>query len=260
MASPALSLASGTSLRSTVSKAEWQTRVDLACAYRLAHDFGLDDLVWNHISARVPGEADRFLLNPLGWGYDEITASSLVKVGLDGKPVDSDKSIGKTVNYTGFVIHGAIHAARHDIACVMHTHSQAGMAVSALADGLLPVMQDAFGFAGNVAYHDYEGLSIDLGECARLAADLGPHKAMILRNHGLLTCGESVADAFVQMYYLDKACRVQLAVQQTGQRLHLPPQEVVERAAKQSSYFPAGEIEWPALMRRMERKDPGFKS
>lgn len=247
-------------VKARCSEAEWQARVDLACAFRLAHHFGMDDLVWNHISARVPGTQDQFLLNPLGLTYDEITASSLVKVGLDGKPVDSEAKLGHAVNYTGFVIHGAIHGARHDVACVMHTHTDAGMAISALASGLLPVMQDAFGFAGNIAYHEYEGLSIDLSECARLAADLGQHKAMILRNHGLLTCGATVAEAFVTMYYLDKACRTQLAVLQTGQPLHLPPPAVIKRAAEQSNHYPAGHHEWPALLRLMERKDPGFKN
>jgi len=246
--------------KARVSEAEWQARVDLACAYRLAHHFGMDDLVWNHISARVPGEEGRFLLNPLGLSYDEITASSLVKVGLDGKPVDSDAKLGHAVNYTGFVIHGAIHAARHDIACVMHTHTHAGMAVSALACGLMPVMQDAFGFVDAVAYHEYEGLSIDLGECERLAADLGRHKVMILRNHGLLTCGATVAEAFVTMYYLDKACRAQLAVLQTGQPLHMPSPATVAKAAEQGRHYPAGQHEWPALMRMMERKDPGFRT
>ncbi len=246
--------------KARVSEAEWQTRVDLACAYRLAHDFGMDDLVWNHISARVPGEDNHFLLNPLGLSYEEITASSLVKVGLDGKPVGSDMNIGHAVNYTGFVIHGAIHAARHDVACVMHTHTLAGMAVSALDCGLIPVMQDAYGFVGNVAYHEYEGLSIDLGECERLAADLGQHKCMILRNHGLLTCGRTVAEAFVMMYYLDKACRAQLAVMQTGQKIHEPDPAVVAKVAVQNSHYPSGYHEWPALMRRMERKDPSFKN
>lgn len=246
--------------KARVSEAEWQTRVDLACAYRLAHDFGMDDLVWNHISARVPGEEGHFLLNPLGLAYDEITASSLVKVGLDGKPVGSDMNIGHAVNYTGFVIHGAIHGARHDVACVMHTHTLAGMAVSALACGLMPVMQDAFGFAGNVAYHEYEGLSVDLDECGRLAADLGEHRSMILRNHGLLTTGRTVAEAFVTMYYLDKACRTQLAVMQTGQPVHMPSPAVITKAAEQSRYYPSGQHEWPALMRRMERKDPSFKN
>lgn len=237
------------------SEAEWQTRVDLACAYRLAHHFGFDDLIWNHISARVPGEAEHFLLNPLGLGYDEITASNLVKIDLQGKVIEGEAK----VNYTGFVIHGAIHAARHDVACVMHTHTEAGMAVSALKRGLLPFVQDAFGFHERITYHDYEGLSLDTDECGRLQASLGDKRAMILRNHGLLTCGATVGEAFVQMYYLDKACRVQLQVLQTGEEIHLPPAEVMEKAAQQTAYFPAGQLEWPALVRRMERKDPSFK-
>ena len=237
-------------------EAEWQTRVDLACCYRLAHHFGMDDLVWNHISARVPGREDHFLLNPLGMTYDEITASGLVKIDLQGNVLEG----GPDINYTGFVIHGAIHAARHDVACVMHTHTLGGLAVSALQEGLLPIVQDAFPFHRRIAYHDYEGISVDTDECARLAASLGDKKALILRNHGLLTCGATVAEAFVTMYYLEKACRAQLAALQTGREIHLPSEEVMERSARQAERFAAGKYEWPALMRMMERKDPSFRS
>lgn len=237
-------------------EAEWQTRVDLACAYRLAHHFGMDDLVWNHISARVPGREEHFLLNPLGLGYDEITASGLVKIDLQGNVIEG----GPEINFTGFVIHGAIHAARHDIGCVMHTHTPGGLAVSALKEGLLPIVQDAFPFYRRIAYHDYEGISVDTDECARLAASLGDKKAMILRNHGLLTCGATVAEAFVTMYYLEKACRAQLAALQTGREIHLPDEAVMERSAQQAGRFAAGKYEWPALMRMMERKDPSFRS
>ncbi len=238
------------------SEAEWQARVDLAGAYRLAHHFGMDDLIWNHISARVPGREDHFLINPLGVTYDEITASGLVKIDLDGKVVEGEQEI----NYTGFIIHGAIHARRHDVGCVMHTHTPGGLAVSALKQGLMPVVQDAFIFHRRIAYHDYEGVSVDPGECERLAASLGHHKAMILRNHGLLTCGATVGEAFVMMYYLEKACRAQLAALQTGCEIHLPPEAVVEKAAQQSARFAAGKYEWPALLRLMDRKDPSFRS
>jgi len=239
-----------------MDEAEWQVRLDLACAYRLAHHFGYDDLVWNHISARVPGREDHFLINPLGLGFEEITASNLVKIDLEGRVVEGDAQI----NYTGFVIHGAIHRARHDVACVMHSHTIAGMAVSALREGLLPLVQDAFIFHNRLATHDYEGVSLDTAECDRLAGHLGQQKAMLLRNHGLLTCGTTVGEAFVLMYYLDKSCRVQLEVMQSGAAVVLPDEATIEKAAQQSTRFAAGKYEWPALMRRMERKDPSFRS
>ncbi len=189
------------------SEAERRTRVDLAACYRLAAHFGYDDIIWNHISARIPGEEGGFLINRLGLRYDEITASNLLKVDLDGQVIEGE---GET-NLTGFVIHSAIHARRPDISCVMHCHAEAGMAVSTLDEGLVPLVQDAFMFYQRVRYHDYEGLSTDLEERERLAASLGQAQVMIMRNHGLLTAGRSVAEAFILMHYLVKACRVQMA-------------------------------------------------
>ena len=178
------------SLRERVSAAEWQARVDLAACYRLVALFGMNDLVYNHITARVPDEEGRFLINPYGYAYEEITASSLVKIDFDGSVV-LDSGTGYGVNRAGFVIHSAVHRARHDVACVIHTHSPAGMAVSALKCGLLPLTQNAM-FFGAIGTHDYEGPAIDLDEQARLVRDLGDNAALILRNHGLLTAGRTV--------------------------------------------------------------------
>jgi ribulose-5-phosphate 4-epimerase/fuculose-1-phosphate aldolase len=239
--------------RSRGSEAEHQTRVDLAACYRLAAHFGYDDVIWNHISARVPGE-ESFLINPLGLRYDEIRASNLVKVDPEGRVLD-----GGETNVTGFVIHSAIHRNRPDIQCVMHSHTEGGLAVSALAEGLLPMVQDAAMFYGRIAYHAYEGLSTDLDERERLAANLGDGFAMILRNHGLLTAGRTVGEAFVRMHYLERACRVQIAVLSTGREISLPPPEVWEKAVQQYESFVPGRLEWPALVRLMDQLDPSFR-
>src|SRR5947207_10249166 len=183
------------SMRERVSRDEWATRVDLAACYRLVHHYGMDDLVYNHISARVPGEEGHFLINAYGMTYDEISASSLLKIDFDGKIVQ-DSGTGYGINHAGFVIHGAVHRGRPDVACVIHTHSPAGMAVSALKCGLLPLTQNAM-FFGELGYHDYEGPAVDLDEQKRLIRDLGAGAAMILRNHGLLTAGRTVCEAFV---------------------------------------------------------------
>ncbi len=246
--------ASSAKTAKVVSTAEWQTRVDLAAAYRLTAHFGMDELIWNHISARVPGEDKAFLINPMGWRFDEITASSLLKVDHEGRMID-----GGETNYTGFVIHSAIHLRRPDVACVMHTHSEGGLAVSALEEGLLPMTQDAFGFKDRVAYHDYEGLSLELEERERLAEDLGDRFVMILRNHGLLTAGRTVGEAFVLMYFLERACRVQMAVLASGRKIALPPEAVRDKAAEQSNRFPTGHHEWPALLRLADKLDPSFR-
>ncbi|MDH3603317.1 MAG: class II aldolase/adducin family protein [Candidatus Tectomicrobia bacterium] len=237
-------------------EAEWQARVDLAAGYRLADRFGFSDIVWNHITARVPGSEPHFLINAFGLRYDEITASNLVKIDLDGNVVDGHADI----NVTGFVIHSAIHAVRDDVMCVMHAHSPAGLAVSALASGLQPVIQDAMMFYNRIAYHDYEGLSIDIGERQRLAEHLGSHKAMILRHHGLLTVGRTVGEAFMLMYYLERACQVQMQVLSSGEPLRTPPAEVCERAACQYEQFAPGKYEWPALVRLLDRDSPDYKT
>jgi ribulose-5-phosphate 4-epimerase/fuculose-1-phosphate aldolase len=239
--------------RERVSDAEQEARIDLAACYRLTAHFGYDDVIWNHISARIPGE-ESFLINPLGYRYDEITASNLVKVDLEGKVIG-----GGETNLTGFVIHSAIHRRRPDIQCVLHTHSQGGLGVSALAEGLIPMVQDSAMFHKRVSYHAYEGLSTDLDERERLAESLGDGYAMILRNHGLLTVGRSVAEAFMLMHYLERACRVQLQVLATGREISLPPPEVLDKAVEQYQGFWPGTYEWPALVRLMDKVDPSYK-
>jgi ribulose-5-phosphate 4-epimerase/fuculose-1-phosphate aldolase len=197
------------SLQRRVSDEEWAARLDLAACYRLAVHFGMTDLIYTHISARVPGPEHHFLINAFGLLWDEISASTLVKVTLDGEVVEDPTGSG--INRAGYVIHSAVHRARPDVGCVMHTHTQAGIAVSAQEDGLLPLSQHAMRFSNSIAYHDYEGLALDLDEQVRLVSDLGDRPAMILRNHGLLVCGESVAQTFDLMYYLERACRTQVS-------------------------------------------------
>ena len=188
------------SMRSKVSAAEWQARIDLAACYRLIALFGMNDLIYNHATVRVPDEEGHFLINAYGYAYEEVTASSLIKIDLDGNIV-LDSGTGYGINRAGFVIHSAVHGARHDVGCVIHTHSAAGMAVSALQCGLLPLTQNAM-FFGEIGYHDYEGPAVDLDEQKRLIHDLGDRAALILRNHGLLTAGKTVCDAFVTMHCL----------------------------------------------------------
>lgn len=243
------------------SEAEWAMRVDLAACYRLIHAHGWCDQIYNHITARVPDEPSHFLINPFGLAYDEVCASNLVKIDLDGNVVDGS-SYG--INAAGYTIHSAIHAARHDAVCVLHTHSDAGTAVSCLEDGFLPMTQGGFQFYNRMAYHDYEGIALDLSERDRLVADLGKSWAMILRNHGLLTLGQTVSHAFTRLYYLEQACRVQIQVMQTGRKINLPPHEVCEHTAKQwddgIEGMRAKELpEWPAYLRMLDRKDPSFR-
>lgn len=235
--------------------AEWERRVELAACYRLADRFGFSDIVWNHITARVPGTEKHFLLNRFGLRHDEVTASNLIKLDLAGNVLDGPED----VNVTGFVIHSAIHAAREDVVCVMHAHPPGGLAVSALECGLIPMIQDAMPFYNRIAYHDYEGLSTDTSECERLAANLGAHNAMIMRNHGLLTVGRSVGEAFMLMYSLERACRVQMQVLASGQAASLPSADVCERAARQYEDFWPGRYEWPALIRLLDAEDPSYR-
>jgi ribulose-5-phosphate 4-epimerase/fuculose-1-phosphate aldolase len=240
-----------------VSDAERQVREDLAACYRLVAHFGMDDGIYTHISARVPGEHDAFLINPYGMLFNEITASSLVKVGFDGLPLHDTPY---DVNPAGFTIHSAIHLARPEAACVAHTHTVAGVAVSSLAAGLQPVNQWSLQFHDRVAYHEYEGIALDHEERERLVADLGERKVMILRNHGLLTTGRSVAEAFILMMNLDRACRVQVAIQSTGQPVHAVSAEVAEKTARQYARGDSNRLpgapdpharEWRALLRRL---------
>ena len=237
------------------SEAEWGARVELAAAYRLVDQFGMTSLIYNHITARVPGIEDHFLINEFGLGYEEVTASNLVKIDMEGNILEEG---AHRINFTGYVIHSAIHAARRDVACVMHTHTPYGMAVSALEEGLLPLQQEAYQFHERVAYHEFEGVAVDVDELERLVTDLGGRNAMIMRNHGLLTVGRSVAEAWVRMWQLEEACKVQVLAQSTGQELRQAPSGAIEKAA---SYFDraSSDLEWAWLLRRLERTDPSYK-
>jgi ribulose-5-phosphate 4-epimerase/fuculose-1-phosphate aldolase len=246
------------SLRERVSRDEWATRVDLAACYRLVHHYGMDDLVYNHISARVPGEEGHFLINAYGMTYDEITASSLVKIDFDGNVVQ-DSGTGYGINQAGFVIHSAIHRGRPDVACVIHTHTPAGMAVSAMKCGLLPLTQNAMFFSA-VGYHDYEGPAVDLDEQKRLVRDLGGNVAMVLRNHGLLAVGATIPEAFITMYWFERACQAQALAMQT--EVQLPGKDTILKTNER--YKPGqrrriGELEWAGLLRLAERRYPGFR-
>ena len=244
-----------------VSDAEWDTRVQVAASYRLAAKFGLTDLIYTHISARVPGTDNQFLINPHGWFFDEITASSLVKIDVDGKPIGDERF---EVNAAGFTIHSALHQARHDVECVVHLHTTAGMAVAATKCGLLPLNQISMQFYNRVNYHDYEGISLDLDERSRIVQSMGDAHYLILRNHGLLTTGRSVAEAFTRMYYLNRACEIQVQTLSMGQEVALPSPEVCEHAAKQHddyAYLDTVHLdrEWTALLRWLDRDRDNYK-
>lgn len=251
------------SLKGSVSAAEWEARVDCACAYRLVHHFDMDDLIYNHISARIPG-TEEFLLNPFGLMYEEICASSLIKVNLKGEVLwqpQWPKGLDYTFNLAGFVIHGAIHEARHEVQCIIHTHSLAGMAVASLEKGLLPMTQTAMRFS-KVGYHDYEGVVLERDERKRLIANLGDADVMLLRNHGTLAVGKSVAEAFNNMYRLERACRAQLLAQAANDRVLLPPPAVIEKTNhlyRPEVRRPMGLLEWPAMRRLADRIDPSYK-
>lgn len=247
--------------RAQVSAAEWQARVDLAACYRLVAHFDMTDLIYTHITLRVPDEPSQFLMNPFGSLFDEVCASSLVRINIDGEvlaPADAK------INPAGFVVHSAIHRQREDAHCVLHTHTSAGMAVAALRHGLLPLNQKGLMFHNRLAFHEYEGLAFDLSERERLVADLGEHRAMLLRNHGLLTLGEDCAEAFSAMYSLEIACRVQVAtlgMTDSLADLHLPNDDVCERAAQQFETYPdpPRNREWPHLLRLLDRVNPGYE-
>ena len=187
------------------SDEEWSNRVNLAACYHLADHFQMTDIIWNHITAKTSEQKETFLINQFGLRYDEVTASNLLEIDLEGNIVSGEGNI----NYTGYIIHGAVHKARKEINCVMHTHTRAGLAISCLKDGLKPIFQDAAIFHNRVSYHDWQGMSTEVEECKDIAKNLGKNKVMILRNHGLLTCGETIGEAFILMYYLDKTCIVE---------------------------------------------------
>jgi ribulose-5-phosphate 4-epimerase/fuculose-1-phosphate aldolase len=249
------------SVRDTVSPEEWAVRVDLAACYRLVARFGWEDLIFTHITARVPGTDDQFLINPYGLFFDEITASSLVKIDLAGNKVQDSPF---PVNPAGFVIHSAIHTARHDARCVLHTHTVNGVAVSAQHGGLLPLSQHSMSVLGSLGYHDFEGPALRDDEKPRLVADLGLHHHLILKNHGLLTVGETVAEAFVRMYYLEASCAIQVRAQAGGGELTHVSKEVLDTAygamqAGGGAGRRAGTLVWPGLLRRLDRTDPSYR-
>jgi ribulose-5-phosphate 4-epimerase/fuculose-1-phosphate aldolase len=246
---------------------EQQLRIELAAVYRLLHHYGWDELIWTHSTVRLPGPDHHFLINPYGLRFDEVTASNLVKVDPEGRII-GDPS--QEINPAGFVIHSAIHMMRPDIRCIIHTHTLAGMAIAAIDSGLLPISMYALGYDNQVSYHDFEGPSLDLDERARLGANLNDNNVLILRNHGLLTCGETVAQAFVRMFRLERACQVQLAAQSTGAKLVIPSDEVRRLSADLSDKFLSTKggdgysrlpnPEFDALLRLLDKKDPSYRT
>src|SRR6266699_1475245 len=249
-------------IRAEVSAEEWQARVDLAACYRLVDKYGMTDLIYNHITARIPGSKDHLLINLYGMLYQEITASSLVKIDVEGEIIwkpDTDYGINKS----GYVIHGAIHKARPDVACVLHTHTRAGIAVSAMTCGLLPLSQTSMRFVGHIGYHEYEGPAVDLDERERIVKDLGSHDALIMRNHGLLTCGATIQQAFNTMYQLELSCRSQVDAMAARTELVMPGQNVLAHTAhlyQPATRRPYGVLEWPAMLRLLaaESKTSGY--
>lgn len=258
MSAPALKIRKP--VREQVSKEEWETRVNLAACYRLMAEFGMTEMIANHISARVPGTTNEFLINPYGMLYEEMTASSMIRIDLDGKVLFNATEYD--VNQAGYVIHSAIHAARHDVECIIHTHTLAGMAVSAMKCGILPIAQSSMRFA-EIAYHDYEGVALRLDERERLVKNLGDREAMVLRNHGLLTVGPSIPECFNNMYRLERACQLQVTALSCNTELQLPPAEVVRytneqmRSGNRRRY---GLLEWPTLLRKLDRIDPSYRN
>jgi ribulose-5-phosphate 4-epimerase/fuculose-1-phosphate aldolase len=246
------------SLEGKVSDEEWAIRVDLAAAYRMVAYYGWDDLIFTHLSARIPGPEHHFLLNPYNLMFEEVTASSLIKVDVNGNAVEPSPFI---TNPAGFTIHSAIHMAREDAQAVMHLHTPAGQAVSAHAEGLLPLTQTAMVVRGDLAFHDYEGIAVDLSERERLVADLGDKSAMLLRNHGTLAVGKNVGECFVKLYFLERACQAQIMALSAGDQVNNPPQGSPEITAEQGAAgltVAANFLAWPALKRKAYRLDPGF--
>ena len=254
MSAPGASL-----VRDQVSPEEWQARVDLAAAYRLVALYGWDDLIFTHVSARVPGADHHFLLNPYGMMFEEVTASSLIKIDLAGNKVMESPHF---INPAGFTIHSAVHEARADARCVMHLHTTHGIAVSAQKHGLLPLSQQAMFALASLAYHDYEGLALDEEEKPRLVADLGDKEFMILRNHGLLTVGETPAEAFLAMFLLQRACEIQILSQAGGGELAPIPRPILGKVASQRGAVTMGQgaaLTWPGLLRKLDRLDRSYR-
>ncbi len=246
-------------IKDHVGAGEWAKRVDLAAAYRLVHLYGMDEMIANHISTRVPGEDNAFLINPYGMLYEQMHASCFVKLDLEGNVLFNPTEYG--INQAGFVLHSAVHRARHDVDCVIHTHTLAGMTVSAMKSGLLPLAQTAMRFI-DVAYHDYEGVALNLEEQARVVRDLGNSEVMILRNHGMLIVGASIAEAFNNAFRLERACQLQVMALSCNTELSMPPRELIE--ATSHLYKPGvrrrfGLMEWPALLKKLDAIDPSFR-
>ena len=251
-----------TTLKSSISEAEWQMRKDLAACFRLVDLYGWSDLLATHLSARVPNADDQFLINPFGLMFDEMTASSMIKVDEDGNQLSESEY---DINPAGFVIHSAVHMARPEVACVIHTHTQAGVGVATQKDGLLPLTQQSLAVLATTCYHEYEGIAFDLSERERLANDLGNNNVLFLKNHGLLTVGNTVGEAFMWMYRAERASRFQLAFQQAGVEATLISDEMQQvtmdrnqKANSKEGYRPIGQKEWPALLRKLDRENPGY--
>jgi ribulose-5-phosphate 4-epimerase/fuculose-1-phosphate aldolase len=247
-------------VREQVSKEEWDVRVNLAACYRLMAEYDMVEMIANHISARVPGTTNEFLINPYGMLYEEMTASSMIKIDIDGNVLFNATEYG--VNQAGYVIHSAIHRVRHDVDCIIHTHTLAGMAVSAMKCGIMPIAQSSMRFA-DIAYHDYEGVALRMDERERLVESLGDREAMVLRNHGLLTVGASIPECFNNMYRLERACQLQVMALSCNMKLQMPPQEVVQYTNTQLTpgvRRRPGLLEWPAMLRKLDRKDPSYAS
>ena len=270
------------SVKAVVSAEEWQTRVDLAACYRLISAYGMSDLIYNHISARIPGQGEHYLINPYGMLYDEITASGLVKIDVEGHTL-LQPDHGYSVNVAGFYLHAPIHKTRPDVQCIIHTHTRAGTAVSGLKEGLLPFSQTAMRFHGRVAYHDFEGPAISGEECDRVVKDLGPHDVLFLRNHTLLACGCTIPQAFNTMYWLENACRIQVDLFGCNRPLYHPTQQAISNTvtcfagteitlANEALTNPVlneeartekggyGGLEWAALLRKLDRMDSSYRS
>jgi ribulose-5-phosphate 4-epimerase/fuculose-1-phosphate aldolase len=248
------------SVKAHVSAAEWQTRIDLAACYRLVALYGWDDLVFTHITAKIPGTENQFLINPYGMMFEEIMASSLVKIDASGNKLDRENPY--LINPAGFVIHSAIHAARADAKCVLHTHTPNGVAVSAQKNGLLPISQQSIFVLASLAYHSYEGVALNDDEKPRLVSDLGDKNFFMLRNHGLLTVGESIADAFLFMYLFEATCMIQLRAQSGGGELIPVPKQILDGALAQAKMVTkglGGQLAWPGLLRKLDRTDPSYQ-
>ena len=249
----------GRPVRDQVTREEWQKRVDLAACYRLLDLYGMTEMSANHVSTRVPGEDNTFLINPYGLLYEQMHASCFIKLDLDGNILFNPTELG--INKAGFVIHSAIHRARHEVDCVIHTHTVAGMAVSAMKCGLLPLAQTSMRFA-KIGYHDYEGVAVNMEEQERIVRDLGDHTGLIMRNHGLLTVGGSIPETFYSMFKLERACQVQIAALSCNTELLMPPRKVIDDSYRMylpQTRRPFGVLEWPAFLAKLDRMDPSYK-